>query len=634
MDKRFMVIGLNYGEHVRTPEGLDEHIHTYGTNCKLAMIRTGHNELIAPEYYYKWAKYFAENQIYFGFLYTQSSAPVGEKSHLNKEIVENLYKIAGEYFIGDSFGELGCTIRIIYEKNVEECHANMYDMKYYGKRLLDMQDARDSFVGMIQKMLKVNHDMGIKQTFAVESHTLQKYGLEAGLELSCCELFLGNPDHILAFTRGAARGYDMEDFGAYIAHEWYGGVRHDDPLKEKRLGLIYRYAFLSGVNMLFLESGYEQIHSYGADGDENHPYCTMVRNEVENFNNFIQGHQRLARGPIVKVAFIHGHLDGYTGHSMAYGGVTSSVWGQHSREEWGNSAPEHSYKILDEVFRSHDWHFPVNYGDADYSGAPAYGQYDMLPAEASLEAMKQYDWLIFTGWNTMTEEIYENLKAYVANGGNLLISAAHMKTSTVRGSDGPYIHNGKLADFLGCDLTGKKFRSNKGYKFVRESIAEGVLYPGTIHPEVDPIDPVGADGYTNYAVVDEKTCRRAACLSEWFFSTPNDFTNEAPAVLEHKYGKGNVLFMCTEEYPGAPGVYTLYKLLVKSILTATHRNSHIKVLAGDKVRFAVYEDDSKYRVYLLNTDMNFEMKTRVTYKGQSIERTIASTELDFVDFEK
>lgn len=634
MDKRFVVTGLHYGEHMRDPKQMLEHIKKYGKDCKLAMVRTAFSELIDPAYYYRWAQYFKENKIYFCFVYTQSAAPQGEKSHLSAEIVKKLYDIAGEYFIGDSLGELGCIVRMLYESKQTKLENEGTVADLSGKQLLDMQEARDAFVRLIQAYIKTNRELGIKSTFAVESHTLQKYGLEAGLDFCCCELLLGNPDHILAFTRGAARGYGKEEFGAYIAHEWYGGVRHDDLLKMKRLGLMYKSAFLAGANMVFLESGYECTHSYGVDGDENHPYCRMVRREIEDFNNFINTNERPARGPITKVAFINGHLDGYAGHSMAYGGVTSSVWGQHSREEWGYGAAEHSYRILDEVYRSCDWHFPVNYGDADYSGAPAYGQYDVLPAEASLEAMKQYDWLIFTGWNTMTDEIYENLKAYVAAGGNLLISAAHMKTSTVRGSDGPYIHNGKVGDFLGCELTGRKFRSNKGYKFARESLAEGVLFPGAVNYATDPIDPVGANGYTNYAVIREQTCQRAVWLSEWFHSSPIDFKNEAPALVENTYGKGKVLFMCTDEYPGAPGVYTLYKVIVKSILTATHRLSDIKVIASDRIRFAVYEDDSRYRVYLLNTDMNCELKARVFFKEQSIEKVIPSTEIDFVDFER
>ncbi len=634
MDKSFIVTGMNYGEHIRKPELFIDQFKKYGKDCKYAVVRTSFADVIDPEYYYEWARYFKENEIYFCFMYTFASAPKGAESHLSAEVVAKMYEIAGEYFLGDNAGELGCSIRLIAEGNALGEKWKSPAGQRHKKVLADMQEGRDNFVAFIHEGLDVNRKMGVKLSTAIESHTLQKYGMEAGFEMPSCELFLGNPDHILAFTRGAGRAYGVEAFGSYIAHEWYGGIRHMDPLKAKRLGLMYKYAFMAGANMIALESGYECTNSYGVTGDENHPYCQMVRKEAEDFDTFIKSHTRPPKGPLCKVAFVNGHLDGYAGSSMAYGGVTSSVWGQHSREEWGYGPAEHSYHILDEVYRSCDWHFPINYGDADYSGSPAYGQYDVLPAEASLEAMKQYDWLIFTGWNTMTEEIFENLKAYVAAGGNLLISAAHIKTGTVRGSDAPYIHQGQLEDFLGCNLTGRKFRSNKGYKFARESIAEGVLYPGAVNHETDPIDPIGSDGYTSYAVIEEKTCRRAVSLGEWFFSTQKDFTEDGAAMVEHAYGKGKVLFMCTEEYPGAPGVYSLYKILVKCILTATHRNSDIKVITNDKVRFAVYEGDSYYRVYLLNTDMNFEQKARVTFKDKTVDKTVPSLGMKFVDFEK
>ncbi len=635
MDKTFCVTGLHYGEHNRDPKLFMNEFKKYGKDCKLAMIRTSCKELIDPEIYYEWARYFKENKIYFCFLYSARMAPEGEKSHLSKEIVKNLYDIAGEYFIGDSFGELGCNIRMTAESHFSAIKKEDHPLnELSGKKILDMQEGRDNFIKFISYYNDIDKELGIKNTFAIESHTLLKYGLEAGLDMACCELFLGNPDHILAFTRGAARGYDKEEFATYLAHEWYSGVRHEDPLKAKRLGLMYKNAFLTGANMVFIESGYEAVCSYGVEGDDSHPYCQMVRGEVEKFDKYIKENKRLAKGPIAKVAFINGHLDGYSGHSMAYGGVTSSIWGQHSREEYGYGPAEHSYKILDDVYRTCDWHYQTNYGDCDYSNAPAYGQYDVLPAEASLESMKQYDWLIFTGWNTMTDEIYDNLKKYVAQGGKLLISAAHMKTSVARGSDGPFIKNGKVEDFLGLELTGRKFRSNKGYKFARESIAEKDLYPGAVNHEESMIDPIGSNGYTNYCVINPTTCKKTVVLSEWFCSTVEDFKNEAPVVVENQYGKGQVVFMCTDEYPGAPGVFSIYKLLVKGILNATHRRCDIKVISSDRVRFAVYEDDTTYRIFLLNTDMNIAHNAIVKYKEKSVELQIPSTEITYVDFEK
>ena len=624
MKKETVISGLQYGLHNHTPETFPDVVKKYGKNCELVMVRPRSLDQMTAEQYRKWAAFFRENEIYFCFHSNVRIIDGKTCSTLPKELVDQLYEIAGEYFIGTSLGEMGNSYsNHVYEKHGEE-----------NVQFKNMQEAKDTYIRDLQKLIAENRRVGIPHIGVVESNTMQKYDLEAGVDECYTELFLGNPEHHLAFTRGATRGYEREGFSGYIAHEWYAGVRHEDPLKDKRLGLMYKAAYMAGARKIFLENGYDRTKAYGSNGDENHPYCQMVRKEVEVFNAFIKQDERPAGGPKVKVAFVSGNLDGYTGNSTSYGGVISVVWGQRSRREWDRSAPEHSWRILDEVYRSCDWHYPINYGDCDYSTSPAYGQYDVLPAESTLAAMQRYDWLIFTGWNTMTEEIYEKLKAYVENGGNLLISAAHMKVGNVRGEDSAYIHEGKLEEFLGCNLTDRKFQSNKSFKFARESIVDGVWYPGPIDHTQDFIDPVGGDGYTTYVEIEEKDCRKAVFLGKSFISTPEDYRTQAPAMVEHTYGKGNVLFLCTDEYPGASGVYTLYKILVKSILAATHRNCEIKVISSDKVRFAVYEDGANYKLYLLNTDLNIPQAVEVLYKDNRAEKIIPSCNLETLTFPK
>jgi len=227
-------------------------------------------------------------------------------------------------------------------------------------------------------------------------------------------------------------------------------------------------------------------------------------------------------------------------------------------------------------------------------------------------------------------ELYSNL-GYLSN---LLISAAHLKVGNERNKDSAYMYDGKLEDFLGCNLTGQKYRSNKGFKFAPESNVKGVFYPGAADYTNERIDPVGSDGYVTYAEIEEKNCRTTAFLGKNFATTAPDYENRGAVLVENSYGKGNVLFMCSDEYPGAYGVYTLYKIIVKAILAGTHRNAEIKVIGSDKVRFCVYEDESKYKIYLLNTDMNFEQKIRVLYNGESKVKSVPSTGLDFIELKK
>lgn len=92
--------------------------------------------------------------------------------------------------------------------------------------------------------------------------------------------------------------------------------------------------------------------------------------------------------------------------------------------------------------------------------------------------------------------------------------------------------------------------------------------------------------------------------------------------------------MASSEYPGAAEIYPLYKIMVKAILAASHRTADIKVIGSDKIRFAVYEDEEKYKVYILNTDFNFEARARVIFRGESQDRVIDSLGLEIVELKK
>ena len=92
--------------------------------------------------------------------------------------------------------------------------------------------------------------------------------------------------------------------------------------------------------------------------------------------------------------------------------------------------------------------------------------------------------------------------------------------------------------------------------------------------------------------------------------------------------------MANSEYPGAAEIYPLYKIMVKAALAASHRTSELKLIACDKVRFAVYENDEKYKIYILNTDFNFEQRARIIYKEKQIDLTIDSVGYEIVELEK
>ena len=575
------------------------------------------------ELFYEVARIAKEHKLYFSFLYAYQFAPPGKRSHLNVEIVQKVRKIAGKYFLGEIFGETGSDRGAKakgYFREVPTCMAEeMPPQNFSG-----MAEAKEAYVRYVRQMAEYDKKIGIEQPMLVEATAFLKYDLEAGMEIPVLEFFPGNPESLVAFARGAAVGYRKKEWGGFIACEWYGGYRHEDKLKAQRLRLAYRYLYLTGATMVYLESGFDNICSFGYEFGHDAPECSVYRRAMQEFYAFSRAEKRPSCGPLTKVAFLHGNLDGYTGF------MGSSVWSQFDRKEWGMSAPEYSWRILDEVYRSRDWHDFANFGQdgRDFSCAPAYGQYDVVPVESELSVLNGYDLLIFAGWNTMTDEIYEKLKAYVSSGGKLILCAAHLNVSDRRGGEPKYLRDGKLSDLLGCDLVGKA-QTNDGVKFCRDGEAAGVEYPGTF----DFIcDCNYCSGYAEYVTVRMNGGRVVAFFDDKFAPAP-DRESMRPALIENKCGKGVVSFLTYTAYPGDPAVYPLYRTIVKENLTASHRSCDLKVLCGDKIRFALYyEESGEEKLYLLNTDFNVPYKVKVLYRAREINTEIAPTELKIISF--
>ena len=577
--------------------------------CVLRMDKGHPGELL-----YTWAEYLRDNEVYF--IIKNNYPRMGViKPVLSKEECEKVAEIGGDYYLGEVIGEFGG----FYATRAKGYDVNSVNPIQGMKTCLEAKETYKKQIGERMQMIREN---GTPKVLTCQAVTLLPYDYEAGLDAPVIELAPRNMEQIMAFGRGANRAFRKDFVGAWLAHEFYGGYHQFDPLKKKRFKMEYLAMYLGGIDYVGLESGFREIHSHVDEIlPENHPLTQSYLKEAEDFAKFCQSDLRPEGGPITKVAFVQGNLDGFGW------GNSSSLWGQYYDEKWGFNSPEYSYRVLDDVYTSCGWHEGRNFGDYDYSGAPGYGTYDVIPATMPLDVMKQYEWIIFCGWNTMTEEIYQTLKAYVAGGGNLLITAAHMRDSIDRAEKGKFL-DVDWEEFLGVKLSEETFRCNDGYKFVKYSTIDGVMYPGT---KSFHCDPAWSAGYTDYVKIEPTAATTVCYVSDSFFPERDV---KIPFITEHKYGEGNVIFMANSEYPGAPAIFPIYKHMVKQVLTASHRTSDLKVIGSDKLRFAMYEDDEKYKLYIVNSDFNFENRARVIFRGQTIDKVIDSLGLEIIEFNK
>jgi len=173
-----------------------------------------------------------------------------------------------------------------------------------------------------------------------------------------------------------------------------------------------------------------------------------------------------------------------------------------------------------------------------------------------------------------------------------------------------------------------------------------MMYPGT---KTLMCDPAWSAGYTDYVQIKPTTATPVCYLSDTF-GRPNNTNPDdpdadmdsleitdmslVPIVTENKYGEGNVIFMANSEYPGAPEVFPLYKMMVKQILSASHRVADLKVIGSDKLRFAMFEGEDTYKLYIFNSDFNSKNFAKVIFKGEEKEVLIDSCALEIIEYKK
>ena len=609
-----VLCGVKIGEHSFDPDGMIAEINSrvLERGCNLAYIRPHVMGDDMSEYLLRWAKYLADNKVYFHFGYNTGQLPKPGKAsfQIDKETAEKMKEIAGEYFLGIAISESGGSYAAKAEGYFTVREGRNHDGAVQKTDAVDMKDAYEYYHGVVSGLAKKFTDLGMPSILCVESTALVKFNIEAGVEIPMLEVMCGDPEVMLAATRGAARGYRKDFWGTLIAHEWYGGTRHEDILKRKRFELANKLTYISGAKSISLESGDMAIASYGQKYSADSVLCEEYRKVFLDTVKLIKEDERPIGGPKVKVAFLSGKYDAWPGFCQ------SSIFNQFNREEWGHGDAEAAWRLLDVIGTKRKWADNANYGDNDISSVPAYGMYDIVPIEADVDILSQYDRLIFLGWSTMTDEDIDKLTEYVRRGGKLLLGAAHLNYSLKR--TGEYIppSNEKLEALCGCRFTGESIRTNCGSKFEFDSLDPEIMYPGT---KSFICDPLYSAGYTEYMKTELTTGRVMAHASDCFWNDPPVVTT----VIENKIGDGIVTFVTSKDYPGNTALYPLYSALVREFITASARSCEVKVIASDKLRYAVYEG----KMYLLNTDYDLPIVAKVIYNGKEETVTLDSLEL-------
>ena len=405
------------------------------------------------------------------------------------------------------------------------------------------------------------------------------------------EMMPGDPERMAPAVRGVSRAYGTGDFYTLVAAGWYGGGRWD-PLFLKRFRVALNYAYLAGFQGIFVESGFSGFKGYGNHLAIDDPMVVEFRRIMREFRGFCERDRRPAGGPEAPMAFLQGNLDGYPGL------WTNCVWGQYGNPAFAAGEPEQGWRLMGEIFRKRPWHDNLLQGARDASGQPPCGMYDLVPASASLEALRRYQLLVVPGWNTMTDELYARLCEYVRGGGTLLMTLGQLRVNTRRDEPMRLYRDGDLRELFGVRVDGFADAPVTGIKFCRaESGAGRFRWPDW----GDVCDPKFGGGAFQAGRLVENRATVLAKSSRHFVDNASTASARQPVLLEHALGKGHALLVNAACFPGNPAIFDFERTCLETLMRGM-QPAELPVIASEKLRYAVYGKV----VYVLNTDFDLD----------------------------
>ncbi len=381
----------------------------------------------------------------------------------------------------------------------------------------------------------------------------------AGFQFVGSETVYISCDPALSFLRGTALCYRLKSTGVHIPLQWYSAPMDCEQFFYRyRLSLYLSY--MTGVNEINTEEGLWHMEEYYTHYNRFSRALTEDLKQQTDFNYYIKTHTRSGKF-YTPNAFIQGAYEPWNGTpNHQPWGWPDKRCGEAERSWNLLKAIYPKMKFADWLYRKYDC--PTDDDPGYFSGTPL-GNVDVLPIECDNEVFNNYKFMSFIGYNCMEEDYARTLTKFVENGGTLLMTLAHLTTTT------------NYDDICNYNLSFEEKRSF------------GILL-GEVQFVSDSVDGKKVEICANV-----KQPNSVIKYSD----------NGNIAICTYKIGAGTIIFFNTKAYPSNVAIQPLYEEILKANCTQAVESENVWAKAGNDVSFAVYnqEDFSKH-VYFLAVD--------------------------------
>ena len=479
---------------------------------------------------------------------------------------------------------------------------------------MNLQSMHDWFVARDRQAVQEARKAGVPRIDNLEATAQFRLALEAGVDIPVLEMVPYEPLSGLAAVRGAAKAYRSPLWGVQFAFGWYR--RPVDLSVPNRARIAYNLFYAGGARLFNDLNDYFHVYSLAAGwfaeprpparmGEKEYrgfddPICVAGRKVLQDHYKFVQFHSRPAGGPRVKLAFALGHLDAYTGWIGQ-----SHVWAV-AEPGWEAGDAEKTWQYFHHyLYVAEPWYTPPlkDYWQNDplqtiQYGTPPCGQVDIVPVEAPLDVLQSYSCLVFLGWNTMTEDLYEKLKRYVQGGGRLFMSLPQLSTQVERQVDLQLLRDGDYGDLFGARIVG-------------------------VGEQAGAIQFVQAGAYTSYQFPQGARYEEGMRLAKAEIGTARVLAASAegaPVLLENREGKGHAYLLTSWGYPGQH----LQRFMTDLLRTIGNGEQDEIRVEGEALFYAVYGPGGEAAeklttIYLVNRSFyGLPAYGRVAIQGKTV----------------